>query len=139
MTEDETKELGRFELRQEPETGFLRIIHEGTLTEEGARSLAAEYERFAPAEGAAFVIADYRKATGITFGGRRALAATRLRGEIYFANFGAPFAHRVVSNLVIRAVGIFVPVVSEAFASEAEARAWLTQKRNAYLAQKRSP
>ena len=39
-----------------------------------------------------------------------------------------------MSNLVFQGLGVVSPIVATSFATEQEARAWLAEKRRAYLA-----
>ena len=55
-----------------------------------------------------FILANQRGATNITAGARKRFAHAQLRGELYFASFGASFTFRVLSNLVTKAVGRFL-------------------------------
>ena len=67
---------------------------------------------------------------------RQVIAKTGfVSGEAYVAVFGAPFAYRVILNLVFRAVALSTDKMKAiAIVDEGEARAWLTEKKRAYLA-----
>ena len=87
-----------------------------------------------------YILADSRKAGSVNAEARRILADTSVaRQTSCIAVFGASFATRVVFNLLMKAVSLSssVKVSSIAVASEAEARAWLAEKRLAHSARAR--
>ena len=138
MTKSEANSADACSLRWEPDTGFLILVLDGVMTEEAAGAAVAEYQKRVSLGEAAFMLADYRKGTGISPAARKTFAEAKSRGDTYFSSFGASFAFRAVSNLAFKAVGLVMPITSTAFATEPEARAWLTEKRNGYLARRRS-
>ena len=132
--------IGEHEVRYEEDAGFIVLVHVGVMGPDEVRAVSKAMDEcmlFSPPGAPAFLLADSRKATGMNVNGREVVAskAQIANGDTYVAVFGAPFAYRVVLNLVFRGVGLITDKMKAiAVADEAEARVWLTEKRQSYLA-----
>ena len=125
------------EFRHESETGFLYFVHNGTMTSQDATTMLSFYKEQVSAGDAGFIIADNRKAKTITSEARKVCVNAGLPGEIYLALFGGSFAFRGVAQLLFSAMKMTTgSFEGTAVVDEAEARAWLTEKRRSYLARK---
>ncbi|HVJ88876.1 MAG TPA: STAS/SEC14 domain-containing protein [Labilithrix sp.] len=139
----ERKKFGPHQLWYEPDTGFICVVQVGTMGEEEARELVdfvLEQAAQTPGE-PTFTLTDNRRATGLTSGARKVMTTSRQADtfEGYIAMFGTSFAMRAVTNLLFKAVAFagVSKLTVNAFSTEAEARAWLTEHRLAYLARTR--
>ena len=132
---------GTHEIRYEDETGFIVIMHVGTMGPEDVLVMAKaieDYSKLAPPGDPAYILADNRYATAMSREARQVIAKTGfVSGEAYVVVFGAPFAYRVILNLVFRAVALTTDKMKAiAISEEAEAREWLEDKRRAFIARK---
>ena len=127
------------EIRYEQHTGFIYLVTKGVIDARGAAFILAFCEAHVPPDEPLFFIGDGRKATGMDAEARTVMANLAARRPVYFSGFGAPLPMRVLTTLVLRAVSLVSNRLIGNFASnEEEARAWLTEKRRAYLAGKGS-
>ena len=127
--------IGAHDIWHEPDTGFVFFVHNGVINLAEARELVAYLVEKSGGE-PIFFLADDRKATGYTPEARTVLATSELIPiGVYVAVFGAPLVVRVVINLLEKAARV-VPgakVLAYAGLEEASARAWLSERRQAYL------
>ena len=135
MTDGKTTKSAH-ELRYEAETGFFVFVQRGAMSAEDAQKLLVTFRDAARAGEATFTLSDARNAGSPTPEARKIVAeAASDLGESYLAAFGGTFATRVVQTMLFKAVSILSPrYVMAVFADETEARAWLSDKRRAYLA-----
>jgi hypothetical protein len=115
-----------------PDVCFFVLV--GYLTDDETRRMSAELSEHARRVGHIFVIADARRATGMSPGARRIRAKSTLETNIVAsAIFGASFHIRVIATLILKVRSIMkkhaIPVAM--LETEAEARAWLEEQRNA--------
>ncbi|HVJ93831.1 MAG TPA: hypothetical protein VM580_28775 [Labilithrix sp.] len=136
----EKKSVGPHQLWYEEETGFVCFVHNGTLNEHELEELGEfvnSCRARVPGE-ALFLLADDRKATGVSHDARKSIATSPSFhvGTTYVGIFGASFALRVVLNLFFKAIALSSSPSATMFAAddEAEARAWLAQQKRAYYA-----
>ena len=127
--------FGAHEIWREADTGLICLSHVGLMTEpEVAVHVDFLLTHQKPSE-PGFLLADNRRATGITREGRALLATGRVRTEFegYVAQFGAPLGVRALVSLMFKAMQVAVPIKIKLsiFATEAEARAWLIERRRA--------
>ncbi|HVJ92705.1 MAG TPA: hypothetical protein VM580_23050 [Labilithrix sp.] len=131
--------VGPHEVWLEPETGFIRLVHVGLIEENHARELSAIFVNSTSGE-PIFIIADARRATGVTSQARRAITNDGAGwGDTPFlmAVFGAPLPVRIVNNLIFKALPLIAPssrATMVSVATEGDARAWLTEKKAALQA-----
>jgi len=124
-------------VRYEADTGFLYVFHEqGPVDKAAALSIIEDFEKYARPNEPAFILTDQRNATTITADARKAIAALPLPRGAFFAGFGASFTVRVLNSLLARGLAFLSPVVATYWSTEEEARAWLAEKRHAWLARK---
>ncbi|HVJ92512.1 MAG TPA: hypothetical protein VM580_22075 [Labilithrix sp.] len=130
--------IGKHSVGFDPETGFIHICHVGTMNGpemvELADRIAYYVNTFHPGE-ARFELVDNRKSTGFTREAREALRNHPMgREDNFLALWGASIGVRTVINLMFKALSLVnaSKTVATAKATEAEAREWLTEQRNAY-------
>jgi len=138
----ERERIGKQEVWFDDSSGFIYLIHTGTLDADEARVLnervASYVNTHTPGE-PPFMLVDNRRATGFTGEARKIMSsAPTLRDEVYVALFGASFAIRAVLNLLFRAVTLSSSSKSvvTALPTEAEAREWLTEQRRLFRTRK---
>lgn len=127
----------RHELQREPGTGFIRFVLRGPLDETDAVRIIDEFEQLATPGHPVFVLGDTRQATHMTSGARKAFGESNNPAfkKAYFAGFGASFAFRIVANMALKTMAVLSShTVGALFNEEADARAWLLEKQQAYLA-----
>ena len=133
---DKTK-VGEHELWFEPEFGLTHIVYRGMLNEVEVIEMEAVTAKWQKTTEPSFYLIDNRSSTGITREGRKAIAKTSgaRSGEVFCAIFGAAFALRVLLNLMFKAMELTSSKTATRFTvDEAEARAWLAERKRAYLA-----
>jgi hypothetical protein len=130
----------RHEWRYEEDTGFIFARTNGTTDESDAVRYIELYARDVPAGEPGFMLCDNRNATDLTAGARKRYAKEWHPTQVYLAGYGQSFASRVVFNALMQGLALLRPQYCVTMvATEEEARAWLTDKRRAYLAQKAKP
>ncbi|HVJ93483.1 MAG TPA: hypothetical protein VM580_26965 [Labilithrix sp.] len=127
------------EIWREPDTGFIHLVHVGEIDDGDAKLFLDAFARYRnEGDEPDFVIADSRQALGYSSGARKVFAANRggLRENSYVAVFGMSFAPRAALNLLLKTLKVVSPVTLNVHmvADEAEARAWLTEKKRTRLA-----
>lgn len=122
--------VGPHEVRYEPDTGFVFVRHEGVLEAADAPALLDACAKFARPGEPVFMLADDRRATGITPEARRILSSSGNVGDrLYLAIFGGNFAFRAIANLVFKAMTISSKkMIAVMVSDEAEAREWLVKQ-----------
>jgi len=127
----------KHEWRFEEDTGFIVARTNGIITGPDAVSYIARYKNDVPAGEAGFMLCDNRKATGNSSEARKIFANDWDPGEVYMAVYGSPFSYHGLVNLFMAGLKLVRPLITgKSFATEAEARAWLTDQRNAYRARR---
>jgi hypothetical protein len=132
--------IGQHEVRWEDATGIIVLVHVGTMDADEIRAISDAMDEcvgLGPPGDPSLLLVDSRRATGLNVSGREVAAskAKVARADTLVAVFGAPFTYRVVLNLVFRGVALVTDKLrATAVSEEAEARAWLTNGRLAYLA-----
>lgn len=129
--------VGPSDVRYEEDTGFIYVTHVGELDGPLAKELLAACRKFVTdPDGPVFMLADDRRATGMTSDARKTFSdSPPVGGTLYLAVFGGSFAFRVVCNLVFKAMTFSsTQLVGVMVSDEAEARAWLNKKRSALAA-----
>ncbi|HVJ88953.1 MAG TPA: hypothetical protein VM580_04055 [Labilithrix sp.] len=136
---DKTR-IGDHEIWFEPDTGFVFFVHNGVINLADAHGLVAYLIKKSAGE-PIFFLANSRNATGFTPEARKVLATSELIPVgVSVSSYGAPLVIRVVVTLLEKATAV-VPgakVVAYATSEETAARAWLTERRQAYLRRKSS-
>ena len=123
--------------RYEQDTGFIVARTNGIIDESDAAEYAALYARDVPPGEAGFMLCDNRSSTGLTPGARKRFARDWNPTELYLVGFGQSFAVRVILNTFMQGLALIRPQYSVTMVADEEgARAWLTEKRRAYLARK---
>jgi hypothetical protein len=129
----------KHEWRLEEDTGFIYAVTNGKIDEADALEFVRLFERDIPPGTAGFMLGDNRNATALTADARRVFAKHWNPGEMYIASFGQSFTYRMILNLLLKVLPLVRPNFTAAlFADEAEARAWLTERRRAYFARQSS-
>lgn len=128
--------IGPHSVAYEPESGFIIIRHVGELEVAHAAPLGEAMARFAKPDEPTFVLADTTKASALSPQARQAMMANPDDARSSFvAVYGAGFTYRVLVNMVLKIVTLTSPkVVTQIFAQEAEARAWLGEKKREWTA-----
>jgi len=120
----------------EAETGFVRFVQNGTISEEDARDIVARYASLT-VDDALFILGDHRHATNTTAGARKMFTQHDQPVDVYYAAYGASFAFRVVITLILKAMSVVPPrIAGSILVDEAEARAWLTDKKRDHFARR---
>ena len=135
----ERTSAGQHEVRYDHRTGFIHVVHVGMMDGEEARRVndaAIRYGAYTPANVPSYVIADNTRAGGMTSEARKLLAARAgMHEEAYVVLFGASFVVRVMMNLLMKAQSLTSPKLqANAVATEAEALAWLNDRKQAFQA-----
>ena len=132
--------VGAHQLWYASDIGFVIMIHNGVIDEVEAREIAIYLDDKSNGE-RLFFLADTRLAAGYTVEARKILATSKVvsRG-VDVAIFGASPVVRVLFTLAVTAAKLVAggKVTAHVSADEGPARAWLTERRRAYLAQKAS-
>ncbi|HVJ92700.1 MAG TPA: hypothetical protein VM580_23025 [Labilithrix sp.] len=133
---------GQHEVHYEEETGFICLVHYGTIDVDDAKIVGEAIDRFSDRSGPGepgFLLADNRNAGSITSEARKILTKTRVtRKEMYIAHFGASFFARSFINLMMKAISFSsYRFHVNAVATETEARAWLGEMKRAWNERKR--
>ena len=132
----EGEKHGVYAVRREPDTGFVVIVVDGTVDAEDAVWLMAklaEYRERDPNK-PQLILTDFRKATGFTKEGRKAMSSSwkvaEARVDICTASFGASLVVRTITNLLHQASRLFIRMNLQTImvATEEEARAWLSEQ-----------
>lgn len=119
----------------EPDIIFMKLA--GECSDAEGLELLRRQKGYAQGRKMLFFLMDGREMAGISPGARKAVAETLKEIPLYgMAIFDAPMKARVVAKLVITAVNLFRKDAStnpiEFFPTEAEAREWITSRREKY-------
>ena len=121
----------------EAETGFAILAPEGTLDEAQANEYMAMLERDIPPGIPCYLLLDGRKSVSATPGARNVLGTKWHDGPTYMAAFGLSVSARILLTLVQRGLEIKLPEFrGTVVADETAARAWLTERKRRYLAER---
>ena len=132
----EKRKVGPHEIWLESDSGFIVIVTKGMLLAEHAVSLMEFIKGHwtaAPDE-PILILTDYRQGKGMTSEARQSMSngwwQSAERVEVCSAMFGASFAVRTIISLLYQAAKLTssTNLASTAVATEAEARAWLTEQ-----------
>lgn len=120
---------------EEPDIIFMRLA--GECSDAEGLELLRRQKSYAQGRKMLFFLMDGREMAGISPGARKAVAETLKEIPLYgMAIFDAPMKARVVAKLVITAVNLFRKDAStnpiEFFPSEAEAREWISSRREKF-------
>ena len=108
------------------QSGVVHVEYHGSVSAEDLAELRKKFAAWIVPSRPTFYVVDARGITGITADARQEMYASYLTNEMCAAVFGAPFALRVVVNLIARAIRMVSPkIVVRYFAEEFEALQWL--------------
>ena len=125
--------IGRHRLRLEPPDLFI-VINDASVSFEDAAALMERLEAFAKGKDCVLMLFDVTRASDIAPEARKLVVASLGKLPIAgVAMFGASFSVRVVSTLMTKAASLLYPSAPTAcfFATEADARAWIGERRRA--------
>ncbi|HVJ90041.1 MAG TPA: hypothetical protein VM580_09565 [Labilithrix sp.] len=135
MTAEESTFKHEWEFEQD--TGFIVARTNGVIAGPDAVKYIELYKRDVPPGEAGFMLCDNRNATGNSPEARKIFAKEWDPGEVYLAVFGSSFSYHALTNLFLAGLKLMRPLITgKSFGSESEARAWLTEQRNAYRARR---
>ncbi|HLM72483.1 MAG TPA: STAS/SEC14 domain-containing protein [Polyangiaceae bacterium] len=124
--------IGRHRIRLEP-PDLCFVTNDGDISVEDATAIMSRIRDFAGGKRRVFLLFDGTRSGNMAPEARKAVVDTVGKLPIGgIAIFGATFTNRVVATLILKAIGIIYPAAPAAnfFLSEAEARAWLSERRS---------
>lgn len=123
--------IGRHRIRFEP-PDLVFVINDGEISRDQATELIGRVQVFAEGKDRVFLMFDLERSGHIEPAARKIVVDSFGRMRVGgIAMFGASFTHRVIASLMMKATGIFFssPLDVHFFASEADARAWIDERR----------
>jgi len=125
---------GKHAVHYERGSGIIYLVHFGTIEAEDAHIIRKAIDDIcdlAPPGEPGFLLVDTTNAGGISNDARKVFTSSRLmERETYIAHFGASFGARIFINLMMKALSFSsYKMHVNLVASEAEARAWLLEKK----------
>jgi hypothetical protein len=127
------EEIGKHRIRIEPPDLFV-VTHDGDISFQEAAAIMHRLEAFTAGKDRVFLLLDVRRAGNMPPEARKGIVGTMGRLPVGgVAIFGATFSIRVAATLMAKAASLLHPSAPAAsfFASEADARAWLDDRRGA--------
>jgi len=129
--------INQHEVWYDRRTTFIHLVHVGLMDVEDAKLVndaTRRYAAYTPAHVPTYLIADNTRADGMTSEARKIMASRGgMHEEAYVTLFGAPFIVRVGMNLLMKALVLTSPKLQvSAVVTEAEALAWLNQKKREF-------
>jgi hypothetical protein len=124
--------IGRHRIRIEP-PDLCFVTNNGDISIEDAAALMSRVGAVAGVNRRVFLLFDVTRSGNMAPEARKAVVDTLGKLPVGgIAIFGATFTIRVVATLILKAIGIIYPSAPAAhfFSSEAEARAWLSERRS---------
>lgn len=123
---------------EEPDLMFMRV--RGEINEQDARLMLAEQKKFSAGKPYVLGLSDISEFAGISPQARKFIAKESatfpFRGG---ALIGASFQTRIMANLILTAIGLFLRKDNPMhfFETEKEARTWLEERRRVLAREKR--
>ena len=135
----EVTKIGATEIRYEEDMGFVHLILGGRADEEQATAIVDTLSRYADlgsSDSVLFILCNMRNAQPSTTKARHVFATRYPRCAMYVAVYGASLVLRATYKLLVTSFSLTSSrkFFTDAVANEADARAWLTEQRRAYLA-----